>query len=80
MGNQGNYILFEDSIQLNQSRFKVAVNIVKDPQGQLHYCALINDVKPLELNINNDGVWYDLKQGATDISQAIGNLIEKKCL
>jgi hypothetical protein len=80
MDSKKNFILFEDSIQINQSNFKVMVNIVKDQQGQLHYCALINDVKPLELNINGDGVWYDVSQGATDISRAIGDLIEQKCL
>ncbi len=80
MDKRAAYILFEDCIKLNESKFKVAVNIVRDRKGLLHYCALINDVKPVELNINDEGIWYDIRHGATDISRAIGDLIERKCL
>lgn len=80
MGSNNKYILFEDSVKVNRSAFNVVVNIICDDKGLLHFCARIDGVKDIELNINENGIWYDVNTGVTDISEAIGNLIEQKTL
>lgn len=78
--NNNEFIYFEDFVQLNKSRFKVSVNILRDDNGKIHFCAVVDDVKRIEVDINENGIWYDTNGGTTKISEAIGNLIEQKTL
>jgi hypothetical protein len=71
-------LIVDDNLTINNTNYKLQVVLIQDISGRFHYIAKIDDEKPFEVEINEDGLWMDPLKGVTDISIAIGNLIESK--
>jgi hypothetical protein len=72
--------LYTGLIDIRNEYWKVEVLIIQNSNGRLHYVGVVNNDlnRYVEVSINQHGIWYDIKRGVTDLSIALGKLIESK--
>ncbi len=64
----------EGTVSLGNASYTVAVKLLENAR----YQALVDNIKTVELKIDNEGQWFDVQQGITPLSRAIGCLVEDR--
>ncbi|GEO08741.1 hypothetical protein [Segetibacter aerophilus] len=72
--------LFEETLRLFGREYALEVFVMTYPNQTNYYRCILDDIKVVDLWIDDNGQWIDLQAGHTEISKIIGSRIEEKVL
>lgn len=70
--------LFESSFELGNEKLYLQVYSNNDDHNDVYYECTINRDEEIRLQKLDDGTWWDLDLGYTNLSQIIGEIIDDK--
>ena len=72
--------LFEEQLKLYGREYSLAVFLMLNADHTNYYRCVLDDIKVVDLWINDNGDWIDMESGPSELSAKIGETIEGKVL
>lgn len=72
--------LFEEQLSLYGRQYSLAVYLMLKPDRSNYYRCIVDGIKSINLWIDDRGIWVDMQNGPSELSNKIGERIELRVI